>query len=91
MNIYVDMDGVQAVYGVGDSVEKMSEVGYFRNRPAQENVIEFIKKLSADERFNVAILSAVFDDGHSKEEKKTMAYRKWTWWRGCNIHALWCM
>lgn len=70
INIYVDMDGVQAVYGVGDSVEKMSEVGYFRNRPAQENVIEFIKKISADERFNVAILSAVFDDDHSKEEKK---------------------
>lgn len=70
INIYVDMDGVQAVYGDGDTVEKMSEVGYFRNRPVQKNVIDFIKKISADERFYVAILSAVFDDDHSKEEKK---------------------
>lgn len=55
VNIYVDMDGVQAVYGDGDTVEKMSEVGYFRNRPVQKNVIDFIKKISADERFYVAI------------------------------------
>lgn len=70
VNVYVDMDGVQAVYGAGDTVEKMSAVGYFRNRPVQKNVIDFIKMISADERFNVAILSAVFDDDHSKEEKK---------------------
>ena len=70
VNIYVDMDGVQAVYGVNDTVEMMSKIGYFRNRPLQKNVIDFIKKLSTDRRFNVAILSAVFDDNHSKEEKK---------------------
>lgn len=70
VNVYVDMDGVQAVYGVGDTVEEMSAVGYFRNRPVQKNVIDFIKMIDADERFNVAILSAVFDDDHSKEEKK---------------------
>lgn len=70
VNVYVDMDGVQAVYGAGDTVEKMSAVGYFRNRPVQKNVIDFIKMIDADERFNVAILSAVFDDDHSKEEKK---------------------
>lgn len=70
INIYVDMDGVQAVYGTNDTVEKMSEVGYFRNRPVQKNVIDFIKMLSADGRLNVAILSAVFDDNHSREEKK---------------------
>ena len=70
INVYVDMDGVQAVYGANDSVEKMSQVGYFRNRPVQQNVIDFIKLLNKDERFKVAILSAVFDDDHSKEEKK---------------------
>lgn len=70
INVYVDMDGVQAIYGLGDSIEEMSKVGYFRNRPVQKNVIDFIKMISADERFNVAILSAVFDDNHSKEEKK---------------------
>lgn len=70
INVYVDMDGVQAVYGANDTVEKMAEVGYFLNRPVQKNVIDFIKKLSTDRRFNVAILSAVFDDDHSKEEKK---------------------
>lgn len=70
INVYVDMDGVQAIYGLGDSIEEMSKVGYFRNRPVQKNVIDFIKKLSEDDRFNVAILSAVFDDDHSKEEKR---------------------
>ena len=70
VNVYVDMDGVQAVYGVNDSVEKMSEIGYFRNRPVQRNVIDFIKLLAKDRRFNVAILSAVFNDEHSANEKK---------------------
>lgn len=70
VNIYVDMDGVQAVYGVNDTVEMMSKIGYFRNRPVQKNVIDFIKMLSADGRFNVVILSAVFNDDHSKKEKK---------------------
>ena len=69
VNVYVDMDGVQAIYGAGDTVEKMSEVGYFRNRPVQENVVDFIKLLSADKCFNVSILSAVFDDNHSGKEK----------------------
>lgn len=69
-NIYVDMDGVQAVYGVNDSVETMSEIGYFRNRPVQKNVIDFIKMMLRDQRFHVSILSAVFQDEHSATEKK---------------------
>ena len=70
INVYVDMDGVQAIYGKDDSLDKMSEIGYFRNRPVQKNVIEFIKMMVRDNRFNVAILSAVFEDEHSAKEKK---------------------
>lgn len=89
INIYVYMNGVQTVYGGNDNVEIISQVGYFRGRPAQQNVIDFIKLINKDERFNVAILSAVFDDGHSKKEK-IADHREWTGRRGCDIHALWC-
>lgn len=58
------------LYGEENSVEKMSPIGYFRNRPVQENVIDFIKLMEADRRFNIEILSAVFDDEHSAIEKK---------------------
>ena len=69
INIYIDMDGVQAVYGKGDSVEEMGKPGYFRNRPVQNNVIELMQALNIDEHINLIILSSVFADDHSVEDK----------------------
>ena len=69
-NIYVDMDGVQAVYGFGDSVEEMAVPGYFLNRPAQENMIRVMKMLDQDPRFRVIVLSAVFSAEHNIRDKK---------------------
>ncbi|MCR4673679.1 MAG: hypothetical protein K5675_01615 [Lachnospiraceae bacterium] len=69
VNIYFDMDGVQAVYGRDDSVEQMEEKGYFLNRPVQKNIIELMQRMKEDSRFHVAVLSAVFEDDHSAWEK----------------------
>ena len=69
INIYIDMDGVQAVYGKGDTVEEMGKPGYFRSRPVQENVIELMQALNIDEHINLIILSSVFKDDHSAADK----------------------
>ena len=69
INIYVDMDGVIAEYGFGDSVEEMAAPGYFAGRPVCANAVEAVRMLDRDPRFNVFILSAVFADDHSIEEK----------------------
>ena len=69
INIYIDMDGVQAVYGKNDTVEEMGQPGYFRNRPVQQNVIELIEALNIDEQINLIILSSVFRDDHSAADK----------------------
>ena len=69
INIYIDMDGVQAVYGKVDTVEDMGKPGYFRNRPVQQNVIELIEALNIDEHINLIILSGVFKDDHSAADK----------------------
>ena len=69
INIYIDMDGVQAVYGKEDTVEQMGKPGYFRNRPVQENVVELMQALNIDEHINLVILSSVFKDDHSAADK----------------------
>lgn len=70
INIYVDMDGVQAVYGFGDSVEDMAVPGYFRDRPAHTNMVETVKRLDEDPRYHVVVLSSVFADEHSISDKQ---------------------
>ncbi|MCQ2538616.1 MAG: hypothetical protein MJ124_09470 [Lachnospiraceae bacterium] len=70
VNIYIDMDGVQAVYGFEDSLEDMYQPGYFRNRPSYENMIEVIKLLKEDPRYDVTVLSAVFPDGSNTADKQ---------------------
>lgn len=72
INIYVDMDGVQAVYGFGDSVEEMATPGYFRERPAQQNMVDTVRRLQGDQRYHVVVLSSVFSDRHSAQDK--------VWW-----------
>ena len=81
VNIYVDMDGVQAVYGFGDSVEEMSRPGYFRHRPMHENVIELMKLLRDAPEFEVYVLSAVFADDHSEADKRA-------WLDACGLNEV---
>jgi 5'(3')-deoxyribonucleotidase len=64
------MDGVQAVYGSEDTVGSMEQRGYFLNRPVHHNTIQLVRHLLQDEGFRVVILTAVFQDDHSLEEKQ---------------------
>lgn len=69
INLYVDMDGVQARYGFGDSVQTMERPGYFRSRACYENMMQALKMLLSDNRFSVTVLSAVFPEAHNISEK----------------------
>ena len=67
--IYIDMDGVMAVWQTEKRIEEVAQKGYFRNLPAMENVIGTVKKLLKTEWIHVCILSSVFKDKHSAGDK----------------------
>ena len=68
--IFVDMDGVLAVFHPEKSIEEIAEPGYFLSLEAQENVVNaikiLIKKTSATH--SICILSSVLNDT-AREEK----------------------
>ena len=68
-NLYVDMDGVLAYWNQDASIEEVASKGYFLNCAPVRNVIEAIRNLIEREDVNVTILSSVFNDDHSSEEK----------------------
>lgn len=61
INIFVDMDGVLAVYD-NDVVEKMYNEGFFLNRPVQKGNLKLVKNLIEDKDVNVYILSSLLAD-----------------------------
>ncbi len=69
--IYVDMDGVLAVWNEKASEEETHEPGYFINREQELSSLSLVRILK-DKGFDVQILSSVYEDDHSIEEK-----RKW--------------
>lgn len=68
-NLYVDMDGTLAVWQKR-TLEEVATKGYFRNIPAMTNVVAAIRKLIEEDIFNIYILSSVFRDNHSADDKK---------------------
>lgn len=66
-NIFVDMDGVLAVYDK-DIVEHMYKEGYFANRPVINNMIEVAKRL-VKKGYEVYILTSCIDSEYCKQEK----------------------
>lgn len=67
--IYIDMDGVMAVWQPEKRIEEVAQKGYFRNLPVMENVIETVRKLINTEWLRVCTLSSVFKDKHSAGDK----------------------
>lgn len=61
INIFVDMDGVLAVYDK-DVVEKMYNENFFLNRPVQKGNLKLVKNLINDKNLNVYILSSLLAD-----------------------------
>ena len=69
IRIYIDMDGCIAKWNTEASIEDTFEPGYFASLEPDEGLINAVKML-ADE-YDVAILSAVYQDNHSQSDKVT--------------------
>ena len=69
IRIYIDMDGCIAKWNTEASIEDTFEPGYFASLEPDEGLINAVKML-ADE-YDVAILSAVYQDNHSQGDKVT--------------------
>lgn len=71
IRLYVDMDGVLAVFCQGATQEELTSVGYFKNREPDLRVISAIRYIATNYADEVEIytLSSVYNDDHSREEK----------------------
>lgn len=67
--IYVDMDGVLAIWDTSVTEADTHKPGYFRKREAQKNVVEAVLILHRMNR-KVTVLSHVYTDGTAREDKK---------------------
>lgn len=67
--IFVDMDGTLAVFNPIAKIEELYEQEYFLNLAPQQNVVDAVKLLCADSRFEVYILSSALDSPYAINEK----------------------
>lgn len=67
IKIYIDMDGCIAKWNMDASIEDTFEPGYFAGLEPDERLIDTVKMLS--EEYDVSILSAVYQDNHSVDDK----------------------
>ncbi len=67
-NIFIDMDGVLARWNEFASEEETHEKGYFINRDTELSAVTLARMLK-DAGENVSILSSVYQDEHSINEK----------------------
>lgn len=70
LKLYVDMDGTIVEWQSDKTIEEVATKGYFRDIPVVKNVLSAVKQLIAENNIEVYILSSVFNDGHSIEDKK---------------------
>ena len=66
--IFLDMDGVLTKWE-HSSIEQVASRGYFIHRQPQKNVIDAVTILAKNKDINLYILSSVFMDDHSINEK----------------------
>lgn len=69
-NVYFDMDGTMAEWLSDSSFEEVASKGYFLKLPVVANVCKAFELLSQEPNINTFVLSAVFSDNHSIQEKK---------------------
>ena len=65
---HIDMDGVLAVWNQQASEEETHENGYFIGRDVEFSAVAFVRMLK-DRGNDVCILSSVYEDDHSAQEK----------------------
>lgn len=73
VNLYIDMDGVLAKWN-DTSLEEVKKEGYFAKRELQSNLLEALCEIKG--LYQVYILSAVYQDGHSERDKRTWLKEK---------------
>lgn len=69
VNIFVDMDGVLAVYHP-DTEKHMYNKGFFLNRPSHEHMVKAVRSLIVNSEYNVFILSSIINSLYCKKEKE---------------------
>lgn len=68
VNLFVDMDGVLAVYE--ENVENlMYDKNFFLERPVVKPVVQIVKDLIQQDKYNIYILTSVIDSPYCVEEK----------------------
>ena len=67
-NVFVDMDGVLSVYERALE-EVMYGEGFFLNRPPIFNIINLVKEMIKEDKYNVYILSSVIESPYCVDEK----------------------
>lgn len=66
--IFVDMDGTLCEWKYA-SIEEVAAKGYFLSLAPQQSVVNAVKKLIQTGKYEVIVLSSVFNDDHSIQEK----------------------
>ena len=77
VNLFLDMDGVMAKWQEDKTFEEVAMPGYFATLPVVENIVEAIKMIHKNNKIkalnvniHLKILSATFDDNHSRKDKR---------------------
>lgn len=65
--LFVDMDGTLNEWSTTDTMYEICQPGYFAHRPVQQNILLAVMELTGV--YDVYILSSVFADAHSIQDK----------------------
>lgn len=76
--LFVDLDGTAVRWRQNVTLEEITAPGFFLSGEPVENVCQAVNNLAQHSGLKVCILSAVFDDDHSVNEKKAMGKEIYT-------------
>lgn len=69
IRIFFDMDGVMAYFDRNSTIEEVASAGYFSSRIPMTGTLEAMKWLVEKTKLEVYVLTSVFNDDHSRQEK----------------------
>lgn len=87
IRLFIDMDGTIYPFDKDASLEQITSKGYFSELTPYDNLVELIRMLNKDERFEVYLLSSVFQDDHSAADKLTSVNRWMPWMKERAVFA----
>lgn len=72
IRVFIDMDGVQAVWNNDVTLEEVAAPGYFQKVEPDANVLDMVRRLLKNPNVEVYSCSSTLQDNHSESDK-----RKW--------------